>query len=105
VTGAGWVEVWRDDEGRWRWRYREGEGGDLLGNESHPTRIQAVRAAAVAYPEVPIQILVQQESSRRARGGVSAALGWLALFMLAVVAAIPIGIGLLARRLARLLRR
>lgn len=94
------VEVWQDDGGLWRWRYRDDEGVDLLGNESHLTREEAVHAASVAYPGVRIE----GPGEPRGRGGRSLA-GRIALLLLAVVVAIPVGIAQLVRRLARLRRR
>ena len=54
MTSGEHIEVWRERDGFWRWRYRNDEGVDLLSNESHLTREEAVHSASVAYPGVPI---------------------------------------------------
>jgi hypothetical protein len=52
---AGVIEVGRGGDGFWRWTY--GESSDhqgLRSNRSYPTRGEALRAAALAYPGVPV---------------------------------------------------
>jgi ubiquinol-cytochrome c reductase cytochrome b subunit len=48
------VELWRNPDGTWRWRWC-GPGEDLTSNEAYQSRDEAVSAARVAYPGVPIR--------------------------------------------------
>jgi hypothetical protein len=55
------VEVWRQRDGGWRWRYvgaaeEEGEPLRLLSNEPESSEEQAVSAARLAYPGVPVHV-------------------------------------------------
>ncbi len=65
------VEVWLDDEDRlWRWRFVGHDGTTLMANRSSPTRDEAMAAARVAYPGVPVreQATPPSPSRRRRRG-------------------------------------
>jgi hypothetical protein len=104
VTGG--AEVWEEEDGHWRWRYRDDEGVDLLSNESHLSRDEAIHAASLAYPGVRIDVRPPGEDlRRRRRPGLGATIGRAVLLVLTAVAAVPIGIGLLWRRLTKALRR
>ncbi len=105
MTGRGRVDVWREGDGLWRWRYRDDEGVDLLSNESHLEPDQAIHAASVAYPGVPVEVLTARGAGRRKRPGLAGVVGRVLLYLLAVVAVVPAGIVLLWRKLARLLGR
>jgi hypothetical protein len=55
------VDVWQQDDGRWRWRYVgvaevEGEQLELVSNEPESSQDEAVSAARTAYPDVPVEI-------------------------------------------------
>ena len=55
------VDVWQQDDGRWRWRYVgvaevEGEPLQLLSNEPEPSQEEAVSSAELAYPGVPVEV-------------------------------------------------
>jgi ubiquinol-cytochrome c reductase cytochrome b subunit len=102
---AGEVEVWEEEDGLWRWRYRDDEGVDLLSNESHLTRDEAIHAASVAYPGVPVRVKPPARAGARRRSGLGTAIGRAIISLLAVVAAVPVGIVLLWRRLTKALRR
>jgi hypothetical protein len=101
VSSAGRIEVWRERDGFWRWRYRDDDGVDLLSNESHPTRQEAVHSASVAYPGVPIvdrspgppALGLGRTARRAAVGGGGLAVG--------AALALPVAIGLAWRRLWR----
>jgi len=56
------VEVWQQDDGRWRWKYVgvadvDGEPLELLANEPEPSQEEAVSSAQLAYPDVPVEVL------------------------------------------------
>ncbi len=105
MTVAGWVEAWQEDDGLWRWRYVDHEGVDLLSNESHVTRDQAIHAASVAYPEVRVEVRSPDEPAEGKRPGKAAILVRALLLLLAATAALPVGVVLLWRRLRRAIRR
>ena len=55
------LDVWQQDDGRWRWRYVgvaevEGEPLQLLSNEPEPSEEEAVSSAELAYPGVPVEV-------------------------------------------------
>jgi hypothetical protein len=55
------VEVWQQRDGSWRWRYvgvaeEEGEPLRLLSNEPESSEEEAVSAARLAYPGVPLRV-------------------------------------------------
>ena len=102
---GGRVEVWQEQDGLWRWRYSNDDGVDLLSNESHPTVDRAIHAASVAYPKVPIDVRSASRPGGPKRRGLAPTAGRLMSLLFSVVMAIPIAIGALARRLARLVRR
>jgi len=95
------ILVWQQADGFWRWRYRDDEGVDLLSNDSHLTREEAITSASEAYPSVR---LVEQDSeyvglglarsARRAAVGTAAVAG-------AAVVTIPVAVALGWRRLRR----
>ena len=71
------VEVWQEDEGAWRWRYlgageEDGEPLVLPANEPESSQDDAVSAARLAYPGVPVEVLAEDSApepsaSREAR--------------------------------------
>jgi hypothetical protein len=105
VSESGRVEVWQEQDALWRWRYRDDEGVDLLSNEGHLTREDAIHAASVAYPGVRVEVQRSPEGRDRTGPPFAAALGKALLFVLLVAAAIPLGVVLLWRRLSRMFRR
>jgi hypothetical protein len=55
------VEVWQQRDGEWRWRYvgvaeEEGEPLLLLSNEPESSEEEAISAARLAYPGVPVHV-------------------------------------------------
>jgi hypothetical protein len=55
------VDVWQQDDGSWRWRYVgvaevDGEPLELLSNEPESSQEEAVSAAQLAYPDVPVEV-------------------------------------------------
>ena len=80
MTDRGVVELREEPRGRWRWSYREGSLR-IDSNRPYATLQQAERAAAAAYPGVPI---TGAEPRAAAPGGAWAGLG---AFLLVVLAA------------------
>jgi ubiquinol-cytochrome c reductase cytochrome b subunit len=61
------VEVWQEDDEAWRWRYldaveEDGEPLELPANEPEPSQEEAVSAARLAYPGVPVVLLTEDEA-------------------------------------------
>jgi hypothetical protein len=61
LPDAPWIEVWQQDDGSWRWRYvgtveEDGEPLELVSNEPESSEDEAVEAAQLAYPDVPMQV-------------------------------------------------
>ena len=61
------IEVWQQDDGAWRWRYlgaveEDGEPLELPANEAESSQEEAVSAARVAYPDVPLQVRAEESS-------------------------------------------
>jgi hypothetical protein len=60
VTRAGErIELWQDPGGMWRWawvsgRPEDGDGLELPASEPVPTREEALAAARLAYPGLPV---------------------------------------------------
>jgi quinol---cytochrome-c reductase cytochrome b subunit len=46
------IDLWRNPDGTWRWRWTGGE--DLFSNEAYESRDEALQAARVAFPGVPV---------------------------------------------------
>jgi ubiquinol-cytochrome c reductase cytochrome b subunit len=62
------VEVWQEGDGAWRWRYlgaEEEDGAPLVlpANEPESSQDDAVSAARVAYPDVPLQVRPRDEAA------------------------------------------
>jgi hypothetical protein len=56
------AEVWQQRDGAWRWRYvdvveEDGEPLRLLSNEPESSEEEAVSAARLAYPGIPVHVL------------------------------------------------
>jgi len=101
------VEVWRDDdELLWRWAYRDSEGSghrdgrgngggdgdgdavEIRGNRGYPEQEQAVHAAGMAYPGVPMRVIEPEVPMARRTGTVRSLLG------VAVVLLVLTGVGI-----------
>jgi hypothetical protein len=55
------VDVWQQDDGKWRWKYVgvaevDGEQLELLANEPETSEEEAVSSAELAYPGVPVEV-------------------------------------------------
>lgn len=53
-----WLEVWEEPVGSWRWRYvldGDEQHLELASNNPEPSYDDAVAAARLAYPDVPVQ--------------------------------------------------
>jgi ubiquinol-cytochrome c reductase cytochrome b subunit len=66
------VEVWQEDDEAWRWRYldaveEDGEPLELPANEPEPSQEEAVSAARLAYPGVPVEVVAEEEAEPEAR--------------------------------------
>jgi ubiquinol-cytochrome c reductase cytochrome b subunit len=66
------VEVWQQRDGEWRWRYvgvveEDGEPLRLLSNEPESSEDEAVSAAQLAYPGVPVHVLGGAPDEQAAR--------------------------------------
>jgi hypothetical protein len=49
------IEVWQHRPGLWRWLFRAGgDHTEILSNETYRSLQEALRAARVAYPGVPV---------------------------------------------------
>ena len=51
----GWVTVHRQRDHRWRWAWSDGEGPELVSNETFETRDEARSAAQEAYPDAELR--------------------------------------------------
>jgi hypothetical protein len=59
VSEPAHVEVWQQPDGAWRWRYVAGDGEDrveLPSNEPDSSPEEAADKAAIAYPDLPIEV-------------------------------------------------
>jgi ubiquinol-cytochrome c reductase cytochrome b subunit len=83
------IELWRNPDDTWRWRW-SGPDGSLTSNEAYLSRDEAVTAARVAYPGVPVRqdeppegaVLPSPRQKPRPRTRLVAAAVWVALFLL-----------------------
>ncbi|MFN2590284.1 MAG: hypothetical protein ABR518_05910, partial [Actinomycetota bacterium] len=97
MTAGSLIEVWRQPDGFWRWRYRDDGGVDLLSNTSHISKDEAVHAASVAYPGVPMIERHPPEWEGGLGLGRTAARGGIALAAVAAgaVVAVPVVVGVM----------
>jgi hypothetical protein len=102
--GAQVIEVRRGRDGLWRWRYvarRDGRVQVLPSNKAYQSLAEAVEAAGIAYPGVPIDGTAPRRRTGVPRIWVSSVVVALAASGLGVVAAL----GWATRAAARVGRR
>jgi ubiquinol-cytochrome c reductase cytochrome b subunit len=83
------IDLWRNPDDTWRWRWR-GPEAMLTSNEAYLSRDEAVAAARVAYPGVPVQqdkppegaVLPAPRHKPGLRTRLAAAAVWVTLFLL-----------------------
>ena len=82
------IEFLQETGDRWRWAFSDDDGARILSNQVYDDAGEARRAAAAAYPDLPLPHTGEQEAApaRRKRRSfpLLLALGLLALLALAV---------------------
>jgi hypothetical protein len=100
------IEVWREPSGFWRWRYLDAEHPtELLSSRGYESRDEAMAAARLAYPGVPMASTPRRHTTRRLPMMIVLSVPLAGLGVVAAVVLVLVRVVLRVRRLGRRARR
>jgi hypothetical protein len=96
------VEVWQLPDDSWRWRFvgvdGEGEQVELPSNELESSREEAVSAAQVAYPGLPVEVLDSRKGGETEPGPAGRLSRWPWAVLVALAGVLVAAVGVRFRR-------